>query len=61
MWSLFLIIYLGYIWVAIMTWFVVKNRHRKSTGYSDIGLCAQNISTILDLVINPIGITWKET
>jgi hypothetical protein len=46
-----------------MARFVVKNGHKKDTCFDEVGLCAQNIDTILDSIVNTIGrvyvINWK--
>ena len=46
-----------------MARFVVKNGHKKDTCFDEFGLCAQNIDTILDSIVNTIGtvyvINWK--
>lgn len=53
-------VHVGGIWQD----FIVKNAHPKNMCYNGIGLCVQNINTILELNVNTIGrsdtITWRE-
>ena len=62
MWSLFLIRHLYLIVYTARV--VVTNGHLNHTCYNEIGLCAQNIDTIMGEKINAIGranvIVWKE-
>lgn len=38
-----------------MVGFVVKNKHQKAMYYDEIGICTQNISTILGSIFDTIG------
>lgn len=46
-------------WTPLFEWymagFVVKNKHQKAMCYDEIGLCIQNILTILGSILDTIG------
>lgn len=40
------------IFAGHMAWFIVLNGHQKDIFYNGVGVCAQNIDTILGSIVN---------
>lgn len=49
-------------WTPIFEWciaqFVLVNGHHKDICFNDIGLCAQNMSITLSLIVSTFGMIW---